>query len=820
MLLAVWAGTAVPAVRRVVEKSVAGNAPTDRDDILAEERADASFLNPLDVKPQAWAVASDESNNKLDEQDSPFRKTSLLQPQPPLLPQQEIQPETPLPSVAESFAARIFGPGGTNISLLSQRRQRLAAAPSSDIVFGSQAMILSTTDTGNLLGKAPEALGIGIQRRTPIVNDPRIRGSRIGQLAASGSYWVPARIDLDTMLSKIDSRIINNVIVVKGPYSAFYGPGLHFLDVELLRTPRYDNGHQLEGSTSIDYKTNGEQWYGRQALWGGDQHWGYRVGYGHRTGSDYTSGNGMEVPSAYRSRDLDVALGADPTPDSNLEFNYLRLDQTDVLFPGQAFDMTFLVTDGYEVSYVLEDQPEFDRMSLDVWYNRTHFEGNTQNPGKREQFPFFDFINFVGFTDADVMSLGYRVAFTWGQDGDQQVRAGADLRYVEQELNELSSGIIGFIVWDGANSPIPKSKTANPGFFIDHNLPLTERWTITSGARADIVSANIVENQADLQDLGILGLPLASILGTDDFDQEHGLWSAFARSKYEVDDETNLYASVGLGQRPPSLTEMYVAQSFLFLLANGVNTATGDPRLHPEEALQMDFGLTYDNGRFRYGLNGFHSWVHNYITFEALSVFTGPPAGQVEQLNLKYVNTDLATFVGADIFGEYDLNPWLTAFATMQYVEGRDQTRNGLFATEPASPSDPSQRVYGLPRGSFSGILGGAEEPLPSIAPLESRAGIRLHEPCEQPTWGVEFTARIVDDQDRVATSLLESTTPGFTVYDIRSYWQVNDCWLLVAGVENFTDKNYREYLDFRSPSGRQLFQPGINFTFGSELKY
>jgi hypothetical protein len=50
----------------------------------------------------------------------------------------------------------------------------------------------------NLLGESTFAVGLGIQRRNPIVNDLRVRGSRIGSLGASGSYWVPARIDLDT----------------------------------------------------------------------------------------------------------------------------------------------------------------------------------------------------------------------------------------------------------------------------------------------------------------------------------------------------------------------------------------------------------------------------------------------------------------------------------------------------------------------------------------------------------------------------------------------------------------------------------------------
>ena len=41
-----------------------------------------------------------------------------------------------------------------------------------------------------------------------------------------------------------------------------------------------------------------------------------------------------------------------------------------------------------------------------------------------------------------------------------------------------------------------------------------------------------------------------------------------------------------------------------------------------------------------------------------------------------------------------------------------------------------------------------------------------------------------------------------------------------VAGVENFTDKTYREHLDFRSLNGISVFQPGVSFYVGSDLSY
>jgi hypothetical protein len=627
---------------------------------------------------------------------------------------------------------------------------------------------------------------------------------------------VPARIDLDTVLSKIDSRIIQDMLIISGPYSVRHGPGFDFVDVLFLPTPRYECGPEFHGLTSLDYKTSGRQWYGRQAVWGGSDNWGCRVGYGHRTGRDYRTGAGTEIPASYNSREIDLALGVDLQEDRRLEFVALRLDQTDVEYPGMAFDMDFLFTDGYEMQFVDEGSSWWDRATVEGWYNRTRFAGNAQSPAKREQFPYLDFLQYEGFTDVESMSTGCRVEATWGEEEEPQTTVGVDLRFLKQELNEIASGR-GF---QDANSPIPRSQWADPGIYVEHSEPVFENLLLNGGFRVGFTQARVVDDPAKLEELG-LAVPqssLADILGTDQFDQSFTPWALFATGHCEACQYVELSAGVGYAQRPPSLTELYAAQSFMFVLQNGQNTLTGDPLLFPEQILQIDLGLTYRLDRFHAAINGFHAWMFEYITFENLRVFR--IGGQAEQVSLKYVNTDLATLTGVEMLLEYEATDKLTAFATLKYVEGRDHTRNGHFATRRATPGIPSQRVPGLPRGAFSGVVGPAVEPLPSILPLESRVGVRLHEAIEQPRWNVEFSLRLVDDQHRVAASLMETPTPGFVTSDLRGFCQATDKLLLLAGVENIGDRAYREHLDFRAPNGRQVLRSGVNFYFGTELTY
>ncbi|MBI3468762.1 MAG: TonB-dependent receptor [Planctomycetes bacterium] len=280
-------------------------------------------------------------------------------------------------------------------------------------------------------------------------------------------------------------------------------------------------------------------------------------------------------------------------------------------------------------------------------------------------------------------------------------------------------------------------------------------------------------------------------MATEDFDKEFNLWSGYVTGEYRLDPHLTASAGLGYAERPPTLTELYAAQPFLAILQQGFTSVLGDPGLDKERLWQIDLGLRADYGQFRGGVGGFYAWVQDYITFRAL----GPVLNQPTGLLVQFVNTDLATLSGGELYGEYDWSDWLTPFARMSYVEGRDHSR-----------------------GSRGFIPGSDEEPLPGIVPLETRLGLRFHQACPQPRWGVELAARIVDQQDRVATSLLEQETAGFTLWDLRSYWRATDSLLVVAGVENLTDKQYREHLDLRTGNG--VFQPGVNFYFGFELSY
>lgn len=802
---ALLAGVSLLAVPVIGDEPEAPVQYTLSDDEPLDEAIehDPSLIGDSEFRPSPWAWAA--SFNK--------------QPQPARVPQRQVTADVAPAATGRLAERNITLP----TSLLTQGVSEPNRGPATESVAAGESRSRATTDAGSLIGRSPSLLGVGTQKRTPIVNDPRIRGSRIGQLAAAGSYWVPARIDLDTAVSKIDSHAIEDITIIKGPYSAQYGPGWNFMVIDLLDSPRFANGPETHSSTEATYKTNGQQLMGRASLWGGDESSGYRANYVHRTGNDYLAGNGTPFNASYNSREFDLALGRTFEYGGYIEFNYLRLDQTGVEFPGQAFDIDDLGTDGFEIETGLVDELYFDRLAVEFWYNRTRFNG-FQPPSKRIQFPLLQQLGYNATTDVDSSSLGYKAFCSWGDPEDDLLSIGSDLRLIRQDLNEITQSSNTFPpIASNANSPIPKSYSVDPGIYVERFVMPAEDIRVRAGGRASWTNTDVVEDVGPIGNYPTGAQPtLAEVLGSDEFNQNFVNLSAFLTSELDLDEQLTLRSGIGAARRPPSLTELYAAQPFMFLIQNGLNTVTGNPLLKPETMAQLDLGLTYQDERIWAGLSGFHGWGLDYITFENTQQVQGPPRGDVAQTNLQYVNTDLATFAGFEAFFQHETTEFLTPFATVSYVDARDRTRNGRFATQMVGGAgSPAMQIDGLNRGELSGnnITSLSQEPLPGILPMEARLGVRLH-PLDQTLWGLEVSARVVRMQNRVATSLNETPTPGFTIWDLRGYWQASDAMRLIGGLENFGNRTYREHLDFRAPNGYRLLQPGINFYFGSELAF
>jgi iron complex outermembrane recepter protein len=438
-----------------------------------------------------------------------------------------------------------------------------------------------------------------------------------------------------------------------------------------------------------------------------------------------------------------------------------------------------------------------DLHTSEVWYNRTRFEGDTLGEGKNRQIPtlrqtLFSPSGFDGFgiTDGDGSSFGYRSESIFGDPWVDHFAIGTDLILLRQGINDREA----LLPADANNFPLPKSESVDFGFYAERVAEVSDYVRVNTGARLDTIRTSVAEENLDD--------PYEDFLFNDELDQNFTTWTTYINGQVDLTENLVGTAGFGFGQRPPTLTELYVRSSFIGSLQRGLTFLDGDYELKPETLKQIDLGVTGNYDRLSVGTNWYYAWIDDYITYDLLT-----PGAGIDGLaaGAGFVNTNLATLAGCEAFGQFQANDHVTFFGILSYVEGTDRTRD--------------ETVY-LGDTSFdrSGVAGVKEEALPGIPPLDSRFGIMLHDGSPARRWGLEYSLRAVARQTRVATTLEEIETPGFLTMDTRGYTRLRDGCLLTAGVENLTDRFYREHLDYRSGLG--VFRPGVGFYSGLELNY
>jgi len=689
-------------------------------------------------------------------------------------------------------------------------RPTLDEPPGADQVPKSAMAGSSGTDLGNVLRETQSVNTLRIQKRSPLQSQPYIRGYRGGQIysQADGGWWFPGRQDLDTVLSKIDPTLVDSVNVIPGPYGLRYGPGFSFIDVDTIRAPRFQNAFQANAQIGLNFRNNGEQLYSHETFSGGASDWGFIFNFTNRTGNDYRGGNGEPIPASYVGNNALAHFEFDLAPETRVEFRYRRYDQTGTEFAGQFFDLNFLDADNFTMSLISEDPAgPWDRFRADVWYTRSDFNGDTLNQSKID----FNVINrvesalttqtgtpttFDGFTTGALATAGGRVMLTFGEEDERRINFGGDVRYLDQRIRERfdinPDPLAGF---DVSPSLLPRAEVIDPGVFAELFLPITDSWTQSFGGRIDFVTSTADSSELLQTDTTANPPVLGSSLPSMDLDQYETLYSFYMQSENEWNEALTTRLAAGHAQRAPTPTERYADTIFIALIQNGFSRVTGDPTIARERAWQVDASANVEWRFIRARASIFHSWVLDYITYSANNI-NDPTGARL----LQTINTDLATLYGGEFYGEVDLTPRLVGFGSVNSLRGDDQA------------------------------LGA---PLFGIIPLEGRAGIRLQDTEDGERWGVEFAARIVQDQERIgllrvtgqnAVTTSESRTPGFTTFLLRGYWNVNPNLSLVAGVENLFDKSYLEHLDLRLPDdpgngfvGTQVLAPGVTPYFGFE---
>jgi len=306
------------------------------------------------------------------------------------------------------------------------------------------------------------------------------------------------------------------------------------------------------------------------------------------------------------------------------------------------------------------------------------------------------------------------------------------------------------------------------GLYIQDLISVSDKNRIDFKLRIDAAFSMLTDK---------MGQDQFAVLGYDVSKPANGfLKNLSAGYTHFLNSEFTIYANAGYSERLPTTSERYG-----FYLFNRMDNHDyiGNPNLRNEQALNAGANIVYSVNNISLKLNGFMSYLQNYIlgqTQSGLSVMTIGADGV-----RAYMNIPSARISGAESSLNYQFaNRHFTLNNTIKWVQGRDNSGN----------------------------------PLPLISPLKTITGLRYnHEKLF-----IQAESEISSGQNRVSTVFGEKTSPGFSILNLRtSYTFSLKKYNLEfsAGIENLLDEAYYEHLDW----GKML-RPGRNIYSMLSLKF
>ncbi len=289
---------------------------------------------------------------------------------------------------------------------------------------------------------------------------------------------------------------------------------------------------------------------------------------------------------------------------------------------------------------------------------------------------------------------------------------------------------------------VPDSRQTGLGLYVQDRIRVGDRLSVYAGLRGDRFDFKSED------DPDYAGEP---------FDVTDSALSGNLGLTYAVTDHVNLTALVARGFRSPNLQE----RSYFGIVTTGDTLIIQNPDLKSENSLNYEVGFKARYDRYFGGLSMFYNDVTDFISYEFLG--TDPDSG----LELaRFANIDKAKVWGVEFDLETILGRRWSAFTNASYTRGSND-RSG--------------------------------EPLPFIPPLKAAFGVRFQERA----WWAEAALRVVTKQDRVPEG--ETSSAGFTVYDLSGGFDLSGRLGIVAALRNLTDKLYAEPFNNRPEPGRNL---------------
>ena len=624
--------------------------------------------------------------------------------------------------------------------------------------------------------------GFSLIKRGNYAIDPSFRASQYEQLnvqfdgGTKAMHACPNR--MDPITTHVIPEEIEKIEVIKGPYSVRYGATFGGI-INLVAKKPDINDYGLSGSTHAGYESNGNSLVAMVRLQQATEKYDIVGNIGYRDFGNYEDGDGLEIPSSFRSLDYGLRVGYNITKNQRLQAHWRQSFGRNVLHAGLPMDTdednSFILSLDYELNGLKGIVKSIDAKAYYSYVD--HIMSNTNRP----TFMMVDALSTI-----DATTLGGKLELTLKPNDNLTMYTGVDVLHIArdgQRTRLVKRNMMGALptpieftdkVWQD-------SYINDIGFFVENKYVLNSNTILTAGARYDLVSSEIKDPEADF------------IALYPDLDKrtEHNV-SATASIKHMPSDQFMLEAAYGRGVRSANMIERVINH---FNVGQDAYEYIGNPYLDAEVNNQFEIGfkgkipLALESNFFKYGTSFYYSFYENYIVAVIDESQTRKYMPTQEPVNPKvYRNLDKAYKTGFEIYAGLDFLKGFNFTTELAYVYAKNKDLN---------------------------------ESLPLSPPLTTRLKLGY----EKESFWVNVDYTITSKQENIALSFGETSTPGYETMDVRLGVVPLKNLTLGVAVFNMFDETYSNHLNFAFNNQADfnrvpINDPGRNFSAFAQYKF
>ncbi|WP_298499713.1 TonB-dependent receptor [uncultured Algibacter sp.] len=623
--------------------------------------------------------------------------------------------------------------------------------------------------------------GFSVIKRGNYAIDPSFRASQYEQLNIQYDGGVKAMHACPNRMDPITTHIIpeeiSRIEIIKGPYTVRYGATFGGIINLVSQKPDYlDYG--IHGKVSAGYESNGNSLVNLAEIQYIQKKYDIVANAGYRDFGNYEDGNGITIPSSFRSTDYGIKLGYNFSDDQRFQVHWRQSFGRDVLHAALPMDTAYDNSSIISLDYKLDNIGNVAKtLTAKAYYSYVdHLMTNYNRPS---------FMMMEAASSVDAVTIGGKLELNWKPLEKLNIFSGIDAMHISRD-----GGRTRLVkIMNGNTLPMPMefndkvwqdSYITDLGVFTEAKYNVNPKTVITAGIRYDNITSDIQDPEADFAEMYNL-----------EKRTEHYV-SGTVSIKKRVTENFTLEAAYGRGVRSANMIERFINH---FTVGQDPYEYLGNPNLKAEVNNQFEIGfkgnLALKNGfdRFKYETSFYYSFFENYIV------------GVIDPgISRKFM--PMANPRNVKVFQNLD-EAYKTGFETMVQI---DFLKDYYFKTE-------FSYVYAKNKD--------LQESLPLTPPFNTKLSLGFQ---KEKLWA-NLQYNIVSKQDNISRSFGETETDGYQTLDVRfGIKPVKNITLGVAAINVF-DKAYNNHLNFsftnQSDFGRTpITEPGRNFSAFLQYKF